>query len=223
MSPMVLVLRASARRLGGRARGWLATGGALVAVCGVSVRGSSPDASDVAVAHLALGVVLPLLALAWLRALVPSTLDEALAPWSRLGMSRRAVWLATGAVGILATAAAGMLLAVVGVVASRPTADPLLLPDLGASAWIGAAGGAGYFAWVALGARWARLGPGLMLALDWVLGAVGGAASAVVPRGTLRALATAQPILDLPLGACGPWLVGLGLVAWLVSLAGTSR
>ncbi|MCC6217516.1 MAG: hypothetical protein IT376_21845 [Polyangiaceae bacterium] len=221
MSTARVAARAALGRLGGREVGWVAAAAALVAASGVAGRGVPGYGSDPAVAHAALGVGVPLLAFALLRALLPGQLDLALYPWARHGVSRRRALVAIGLAGSAVAAGAGMFLAVLGVATSRVPSDPQLAPDLVVSAGLGALGGAAYFAWVLAGARLGAVGPGLFVAVDWVLGAVGGATSLAVPRGPLRALAVSEPILDLPLYASAPWLAGLGLVCWVFVLLRT--
>lgn len=221
MSAALAAARAALGRLGAREVGWVVAAAALVAASGIAGRGFPGYGSDTGVAHAALGLGVPLLALGLLRALLPGPVDLALYPWARHGTNRRRVLLAIGVAGTGVTAGAGMLLAVLGVATSRGASDPQLVPDLVVSAGLGALGGAVYFAWVLAGARLGALGPGLLIAVDWVVGAVGGAASLAVPRGPLRALALSEPILDLPLCASAPWLVGLGVVCWGFALART--
>lgn len=194
----------------------VAAGAALERVSG------SRLAADRALTGVALGLVLPLSCWGTLsRALDGSRLDRALAEIARHGGSRRQAALGVLTVVALAQASLGALLALLAVVVTRAPADPLLLRDLATSTWIGALGGVTYAAWFLLGSTVGRKGGGRSwgLVLDWVLGAGASAMALPWPRGHLRNLLGAEPILAMPqwsatLALCLLGAIYAGLALW---------
>ena len=164
-------------------------------------RTGSALATDRALAGVALGLVLPLFAHGTVsRALAGTRLDSALSEIARHGGSRKSATLGVLLVVVPALALTGATLAAVAVVVTRAPLDPLLVRDAMTSSWIGALGGACYAAWFMLGSTLGRRGGGRgwALALDWVLGAGATAIALPLPRGHLRNLLGAEPILAMP-------------------------
>lgn len=173
-------------------------------------RTGSRLATDRVLTGVALGVVLPLLAHGVVaRALSGRRLDDALAELGRHGGDRR-----VGALGVvvglgLVLAVAGALIAAAGVVVVRAPADPLLARDVVTSTWIGALAGVSYAGFFALGSTLGKRGGGRGVALivDWIAGAGAGAGAVLWPRGHVRNLLGAEPVLSLP-----QWSATLSLV-----------
>lgn len=126
-------------------------------------------------------------------------LDTALYALARHGADRRAC--ALGAVATLAAGAALAFaaLAALSVVAARGTSDPALVRDALTSAWIAALGAASYASWFALGSTAGQAGGGRFAALlaDWLLGTATTALAFPWPRGHLRNLLGAEPVLRM--------------------------
>ena len=112
-------------------------------------------------------------------------LRDAAWPAARFGLGRGAVALGLTAASLLATAAAGALLAVIAVIAAHTPAAPPLARDALTSAWIGALAGAAYGGWYALGGTFLRRGQGRLAPLlaDLFLGGSTGLLGALLPRG----------------------------------------
>jgi hypothetical protein len=103
------------------------------------------------------------------------------------------------AVAAASCAVVGALVAAAVAVVAHGIADPPRLHDAAASAYVGALGGVAYAAWFSLGASIGRRGGGrvVLLVVDWILGATGGAAALASPRGHLRNLLGGVPPLDV--------------------------
>ncbi len=201
---------------------------AIVSLLGVLAaagweRSQAPTiAADRALTGVAFGLALPLLSYYWMREITARRrLDDAVFELARHGADRR--WATLGLMGASAglLAILGGLIAATTVIGARNLADPQLPLDLAVSAWLGVLAGTSY-AWLfGLGASLGRRGEGRLgsLAMDWFLGAGTGALAAVWPRGHLRNLLGAEPVLDLTqsnamvvLGALAA--VYLGLALW---------
>ncbi|MBK8996362.1 MAG: hypothetical protein IPM35_11530 [Myxococcales bacterium] len=205
----------------------LGLGVALLSVFVVALlerRAGSIVAADRALTGVALGFVLPLLAHGTVaRALAGARLDAALGDIGRWGGDRR-----TGALGValslsLVLGLAGALIAALAVGVVRAPADPLLWRDTLTSAWIGALAGASYAGWFCLGSTLGKRGGGrgVVLIVDWIAGASAGAAALFWPRGHVRNLLGAEPVLAMPQWTATLALVVLGsayvaLSAWRV-------
>jgi hypothetical protein len=116
-----------------------------------------------------------------------------------LGALPRRAALATTIVAALASAAALGLLGAVVCAVAHGAADPPLGPDVVASLWVSALGGATYAAYFAAGSA---IGNGAMrgvfLAVDWILGSGAGLGAVFTPRGHLTALLGGAQCADLP-------------------------
>jgi hypothetical protein len=119
----------------------------------------------------------------------------------------------------------GALIAGVAVVAARGIGDPGLGSDLSISVWIGLLAGVSYGWFLGLGACLGRRGGGRLgsLALDWFLGTGTGALAAVWPRGHLRNLLGAEPVLGLSQGAAMATLTALAVICLAMALWRTPR
>lgn len=164
------------------------------------------------------GLVLPLLAyLALDRVTETQRLDRALVVIARHGGQRRLAALGLVAACALALAVAGAALAALAVVAARGGGDPGLVRDMLASSWVGVLGGASYAAWFALGSTLGRRGGGRVWALlvDWVFGSGATLFAMAWPRGHLRNLLGAEPVLGMPqwAGLSALIVLGFGYVA----------
>src|SRR5262249_41404603 len=106
--------------------------------------------------------------------------------------ARAAVLFALAATG----AACGLLAAVVCVVAHR-SGDPALASDVVASTGVSLLAGAAYAAYFCAGSA-VRSGAlrGLLLVIDWVLGAGGGFGALFTPRGHALSLLGGAPCYD---------------------------
>jgi hypothetical protein len=161
-------------------------------------------ASDHALTGVAFGLALPLLAYALLSEVTGGArLDRSLWELGRWGASRR-----TSALGLLAATGVwlggcGAVLACAAVLIGRAAVGPGLARDLYTSGWIGLLGGFAY-AWVfGCAASFGSKGGGRVVALlaDWVLGSGATALAVPWPRGHLRNLLGAEPILHMSQGA----------------------
>jgi len=208
-----------------RPSAWLAPAVALGFVMVAALlerRVSAARAADHALTGATFGLALPLLAYFTVAcATGRARLDTALGELGRHGVHRR-----IGAVGLAGTTAAllalmGALLACTTVVCARGLGDPRLLSDLGISAWLGALGAVCYAIWFALGSLFGAAGGGRTLALvvDWVLGSGATALAIPCPRGHLRNLLGAEPVMQMPqwsalLAVATLTVACLGLVVW---------
>ncbi len=223
---------------GGAALGWTRVGRvrtlvvAVLVLLGVLVaagweRSQAPTiAADRALTGVAFGLALPLLAYYLIREITARRrLDEAVFELARHGANRR--WASAGLIGLGAVLLAllGGLIAIVAVVGARGITDPQLSHDLAISAWLGVLAGLSYAWLVGLGACLGRHGEGRLgsLAIDWFLGAGTSALAAPWPRGHLRNLLGAEPVLDLTQGAAMVTLLGLAALYLSLTLWRTPR
>jgi hypothetical protein len=187
----------------------------LVAFAALVERRLGPAAAaDRTLVGAVFGLALPLLGyLALYTVTEAGRLDNALAVIARHGGQRKLAALGLVGACALALAAAGATLAALGVVLARGTADPRLARDLLASSWVGVLGGASYAAWFGLGSTVGRRGGGRVWALfiDWVLGSSATLLAVAGPRGHLRNLLGAEPVLGMPQWAGLAVLVALGV------------
>ncbi len=176
-------------------------------------------AADRSLAGIALGVVLPLSCYGLVaRAAGNARLEDAVLMLARHGASRRATVLGMIGAMLPVGALAGLVLASIAVLATRLPADPALGRDLLTSAWIGALAGACYTAWFFAASTFGKTGGGRLwaLILDWVLGAGATAIALPWPRGHVRNLLGATPVMQLPQWASSVALLVLALasVTW---------
>jgi hypothetical protein len=158
-------------------------------------------AADRALVGPALGIVLPLLAHgAVARALGAARLDTALESIGRFGGSRRAGALGVAVATAAVLAACGAVISGLAVLVVRAPADPRLVRDMLTSGWVGALAGASYAGWFCLASTLGKRGGGrgVALVLDFVLGAGAGAAALLWPRGHIRNLLGAEPVMGMP-------------------------
>lgn len=182
---------------------------------------SAARAADHALTGVAFGLALPLLAYgAWVQVTVRSRLDRSLWELGRWGTPRRRT-----AVGLLAATSlwlgiCGAVLACAAVLIGRAVGDPALARDLYTSGWIGLLGGVAYGCWFGCAATFGPRGGGRLLALlaDWVLGSGASVLAMPWPRGHLRNLLGAQPVLHMSQGAALAAVGVLGLAAAAVAL-----
>lgn len=167
-------------------------GWALLSVGGAAatrLQGASGHAVDRAVRGTFGPLLLPLLALACVGLVCPEgTLEEAARPLVSLGAPRRRAALALGLTAMgLAAASAGLLAALVVVIAHGP-ADAPLVADLVSTAGVSALGGAAYASYFMMGSTYlGRAGGGVLFVVDFLAGSLG-AGALLTPRGHLRAL-----------------------------------
>lgn len=177
----------------------LATG--LVVVAALLERHSSAlEAADHTLVGAVFGVAVPVLGYLVMECAAGGRrLDSSLDELARHGANRRAAVLGLLGVSAAATAAAAVALAAIGVTVARGLSDAALPADLLASAWIGAVAGIAYTAWFSFGSSFGRKGGGRFWALcvDWVLGSTTTFAAAPWPRGHIRNLLGAAPVLAL--------------------------
>lgn len=211
MSALAAGARLAASRLRCRA-GLVAAvlGAGLVATVALLERRSAPlVAADRTLVGAVFGVVVPLLGyLAVERSTDGRRLDDSIEELARHGANRRSALLGLLAVCAVVTAVVAASMALLAVVLARGLSDRGLSADLLASAWIGAAAGVAYTCWFALGSSFGRRGGGRLwaLALDWVLGSSTTAIAFPWPRGHIRNLLGAAPVLAL-----SQWQGGLAL------------
>ena len=124
------------------------------------------------------------------------------------------------AVAAASCAVVGALVAASVALLAHGIADPPRMHDALASAYVGALGGAAYAAWFSLGASFGRKGGGrlLLLVLDWILGATGGAGALATPRGHVRNLLGGVPPMALSERASATALAVLAIVCALVAI-----
>lgn len=149
-------------------------------------------------------------------------LSDAAWPAARFGIAKRDVALGIVAAGIAASAAAGVILAALPVIAAHSAASLPLASDLFTSVRIGFLGGAAHGAWFAFGGTFGRRGGGRawVLALHVVAGGSTGLAGAILANAhTQNLLGFAAP-LDLPQAVSTAMLV---LSTIVLSLAAALR
>ena len=217
MNAIVHGARLAAARLGKR-WGLVAALASLAFVAATAVAERSSDshlAAERTLLGAVFGLALPLLAYFTVgRALGDSGITSGVAPLARHGASRRSALLGVGLVSTLSLALSAAVLALVGVVFSRGVDGPGLARDVLTSGWVGLVGGLSYSALFLLGSAvgasgWGRFG---LLLADWMLGSGTTLAAAVWPRGHLRSLLGADPLLDMPPWSATLTLAGLATV-----------
>jgi hypothetical protein len=189
-------------------------------------RASSLIAADRVLVGVVFGVVVPLLAWGALaRVTQASRLEESVRELARHGADRRQATLGIVSAAAVATALAAALLAVLAVFVARFPADPRLGADLVFGVWIGLLAGAAYAGWFALGSTIGRSGwgRGLALLIDWLLGAGAGVLSLPWPRGHVRNLLGAEPVLSMPQWSATAALALLGLLYAALAIARSPR
>ncbi len=136
-------------------------------------------------------LALPLIACALVRAAFGGrSMISSTASLVAFGASPWRAALACICVAAMATALLGAGLAALVALIAHGVADPPPGRDAIVSAYVGGLGGAAYATWFALGTTFGRRGGGriVLLAVDWLLSAVGGATALVTPRSHLRNL-----------------------------------
>jgi hypothetical protein len=222
MSAFGMGARVAVARLNSRTLGVLAVFG-LVSVALVALlerRTGSVLSADRALAGVALGLCLPVLAYGVVRsATVGQRLATSLWPLARYGQSRRSIALGVLWIAAAVNAFIGLIVAVLSVLCVRLPADPLLLHDSLTSAWIGALAGVAYTALFLCGATLGRAGGGafVLLALDFAFGAGTGVTAVIWPRAHVRNLLGGAAPLELPQIASSACLLALFLL--LVTIA----
>ena len=226
---MAALARPSIARLTRRPGAWIAVAawGALACAVGAvaRVRGAAHAADHVLVDTFG-ALVLPLLTYAIVRATFGSgSLRASTAPVVAFGAPPARAAAAAVAVAAVSCAAAGALVAAAVAFVAHGIADPPPVRDAAASAYAGALGGVAYAAWFSLGTTFGRRGGGraLLLVLDWVLGATGGAGALVTPRGHLRNLLGGAPPMDLSQRTSAAALLVLTLLYALIAVRRAGR
>jgi succinate dehydrogenase hydrophobic anchor subunit len=184
-------------------RAWLgvAAWGALAFAFAVAARerGSAHGADHVLIDTYG-ALALPLLSYVIVgAALASQSLRASTAALVAFGAQPVHAAAAAVAVAAASCAVVGALVAAAVAALAHGSADPPRWLDAAASAYVGALGGAAYAGWFALGASFGRRGGGrvLLLVLDWVLGATGGAGALATPRGHVRNLLGGAAPMDL--------------------------
>ncbi len=148
-------------------------------------------------------------------------LRDAVWPAARYGVARRDAALGTIVAAMAASAAAGVVFALLAVACAHGEGNPPLARDAFTSAWIAALTSAAYAAWFALGATFGRRGGGrwVPLVLDFTVGGGTGVAAAALPRahavsllGGAAPLGMAQAESSLLLIASAVVLAGLAAI-----------
>jgi hypothetical protein len=208
-------------RLNQRASWWtLSAGLMLVVMITMLERQLSERAADVSLTGVSFGMVLPLLALGIVRQTCNGDrLDRAFESLARFGGDRR--WMAAGqaALTVSTSAALGVVIGALTVLLARHLGDPELPADVWASSGVGVIAGASYACWFTLGSRLGRAGRGrtAFLLLDWVLGSSTGLLAMPMPRGHVRNLLGAEPVMQLSQN--GAWLTVTALFFLVLALA----
>jgi hypothetical protein len=149
------------------------------------------------------------------RRLLEST--EALAKY---GANRRVLALGFLTVGAVCSSVVGAALALLGVVAAHSAADSHFAFDALTSTGLGFLAGFVYCAWFAFGSTFGRRGRGrfVALALDWAIGSSTTAVALPVPRGHLRNLLGADPVLEMTQRQASLALILFGFVYLVFTL-----
>jgi hypothetical protein len=200
--------------------------GVVISIVGVTVvsaleRRSDPSwASDHALSGAAFGIALPLLALAVVRRLCDEQrLDAAVDVFARHGANRRraVLYLLASATAVLALA--GLLLVVAALAVAHPSGSNGFWADTATSSWIMLLAAWAYAACLAVGSSFGKRGGGRFwfLGLDWVLGSGSAFAAVPWPRGHIRNLLGAEPVLDWSQGTALACLLVLAVTATLVA------
>ncbi len=218
---MAALARPSIARLVRRPGGWVAVGAWIALACSVAwvarMRGSAHGADHVLVDTYG-AFVLPLLAYALVRATFGwGSLRASTAPVVAFGAQPARAAAAAIAVAAVSCAAVSALVAAMAAFVAHGVSDPPPLRDAAVSAYAGALGGTAYAAWFSLGATFGRRGGGcgVLLVVDWMLGATTGAGALVTPRGHLRNLLGGSPPMNLTQRASVAALLAITLVCAL--------
>ena len=221
---MTALARLPVARIVRTRRGWVvvAAWSALALAFALLVRaGGAPHGAD----HVLVGpfgaLALPFACYAVVGAgLGARSLSAAVAPVVAFGASGARAAAATVAVVACVCAAIGAALGAVVALLSHGIADPPAALDALASAYAGALGGLAYGAFFSFGASLGKRGGGraVMLVVDWLFGAVGGAAGVLTPRAHLRNLLGGAPPVQLPERASAVALVVLAIAYALIAI-----
>lgn len=180
-------------------------------------------AADRSLAGAVFGLALPLLSYVCFElAVARGDLTGAVAPLARHGSPRPT--LASGLLAAVAGASAigGSLLAGVAVLLSRPLGHPRFFADLSSVLWIGALTGAAYAGLFALGSRFRRGRPWLLVG-DWLLGSGSGLLALFWPRGHARNLLGFEPVLGFSQPSAALCLLLLLAAGFFVSTRSVAR
>ncbi len=183
-------------------------------------RGSAHGADHVLIDTYG-ALALPLLAYVIVGATLASqSLRASTAPVVAFGAPPARAAAAAIGVAALGCAVVGAVVAAAVAMLAHGIADPPRWHDAAVSAYVGGLGGAAYAAWFVLGASFGKRGGGrvVMLLVDWVLGASGGAAALATPRGHVRNLFGGMPPMDLSQRASAAALAVLTLACALVAI-----
>jgi hypothetical protein len=148
----------------------------------------------------AFGVALPLLCYFLVaRSCAGSSLQSAVNPLARHGLSRRALIVGLAVPAALVAALFAALNGAMVVLVTRGTGDALWLRDAVTCLWIGAVSGVAYVLSFVGASAYGRRGQGRawLLAADFVLGAGGSLLAAPWPKGHVRNLLGGTPVLGL--------------------------
>lgn len=190
----------------------------LAAVVGAVERSQEPTGAPDRSLAFALGVLVPLIAVAAvLRLCDHASLERFGSAAARYGTNRRAKVLAS-----LSVVACGLVLVActsvwAALLTSRTFGDPRLVADLVATTPVAAAAACAYAAWMAAGATFGARGGGVLVALlaDWLAGATALPVAWGTPRGHTRHLLGLEAAFGFP-----PWVSFAALLA--LTAAGTA-
>ncbi len=173
-------------------------------------------AADHTLTGAAFGVALPLLGLALLERLCGGTsLEASLVPFVRFGANRRNAAVTLVALMMLALGVCGAVLGSLAVVLSRGLSDPGLMQDLFATAGVGLQAGVAYASWFGLGSTLGRRGQGriYLLVVDWIFGSGSAILALPWPRGHIRNLLGAEPVLGFSQAESSIFLLAISALA----------
>lgn len=157
-------------------------------------------AADRALLGGAFGIALPLLCyFLVLRSCAGGSLQGAVNPLARHGLSRRPLAVGLALPAALLAAVFGALCGVLVVLIGRGPSDPLWLGDAATSLWIGALAGPAYVLSFVGASGYGSRGQGRfwLLAADFLLGAGGSLLAVPWPKGHVRNLLGGTPVLEL--------------------------
>ena len=187
---------------------------------------ASGIAVDRTLTGAAFGLALPLLAYSVVaRATGGRRLDESVLELARHGVDRRHAILGLLAAANLLLAAVGGMVAGLAVVLAGGFGASGFVQDLFTSTWLGVVGATLYTWFFGLGSTWGKAGGGrlALLLLDYFLGASTSAMALPWPRGHLRNLLGAEPVLGMAQGTAFLALVLLVLGYVLATLLRSPR
>jgi len=204
--------RAPTARIFRTPRLWISAGAwsALAIASAIAMRaGRSPYGAFHTLVGIYAVVVLPLSVYALAGTVLgPRSLSSTTAQLACFGAPpARVAGVAIGITMLAAGVLSGALAALLACIA-HGAADPPLAVDAVTSAYVGAVAGVAYAAWFGLGSTLGRRGGGrgLLLVLDWILGATNGVGAMMTPRGHLRNLLGGQAPLDISERASLAWI-----------------